>query len=156
MSCCRPARPYECAHGHAVVPRDRGDGWVEEVAPECCPLCESGKVFQVYKRHPWVDATPATVKKEAVVAIQTVHVLLVEGQEVKVRDAVLGVFEEVRLATHVAQRLEDQSAEKAKRLSRKVAWVKDVDGKLTWPVDEKERLVLVDRPLGKNGFGTER
>ena len=127
------------------------------MAPECCPLCESGQVLQSYKQHPWVDATP--VKKEGTVTFKTktVWVMILEGTEVLARDCVEGVFEELPLATHSAQALEDEHAKEHGRAVRQVVWEpKDAGTCRRWVIDPGvAELYLVERVLRRSGFGTE-
>jgi hypothetical protein len=156
-TCCRPTRSTDCPHGHAVLLRAsaKGKTWVEEVAPSCCPLCPEGAVLQSYEQH--AHPKHGEPKKEATVAfkVKTVFVMVLEGTEVLARDCVEGVFEELPLATHRAQELEDQHAKEHERAARPVVWVKD--GELRrWVIDDSSaELFLTETVLRRGGFGTE-
>lgn len=50
--CCKPDTGVPtCHHGHVAVLAKRKDGWTEERAPACCPLC-GGRLLQTYVQFP--------------------------------------------------------------------------------------------------------
>lgn len=87
--------------------------------------------------------------------IAKVWVLVLEGEELKPRDSIQGLFEHENVAKLRAQQLADDAADEAKRpRGKKLEWRQD--GTMQRSDSGLGEFFLWEKIVTRSGFGTER